>query len=51
MEFDMRVERKEPWLGHSRDLRRFFQIEEDEPGPIAILFGEIGRFRPQFREN
>ena len=51
MQLDVGVEGQKPRFRHGGDLRRILQVEEDEPGSLAIVCGKIGRFRLQISEN
>jgi len=51
MELDVGIESQKPRFRHCGDLRRVLQVEEDEPGSLAIVFGKIGCLRFQVGEN
>ena len=51
MELEMGIERQKPRFRHGGDLRRILQVEEDEPGSLAIVCGKIRRLRLQISEN
>jgi hypothetical protein len=51
MQLDVGIEGQKPRFRHGGDLRRILQVEEDEPGSLAIVSGKIGSFRLQIGEN
>ena len=50
MELDVGIEGQKPRFRHGGDLRRILQVEEDEPGSLAIVCGKIRRLRLQIGE-
>jgi len=45
MKLDMSVQRQEPRLRQRRDLRNIFHIQHKQPGALAMIIGEVSRFR------
>ena len=51
MELDVSIEGQKPRFRHGGDLRCILQVEEDEPGSLAIVCRKIGCLGLQISEN
>src|SRR3989442_14520108 len=47
----LRVEGEKPWFGDGRHLRCLLHVEENVSSALAIIFGEVRRFRFEVIED